>query len=131
MFHYFMFFVFNRIKTKFHVVDPAVEAAQARLDAMRTGRFTASKPKKAPIPVTDKTQLDRSSILDLRSINSKGTAPRRTRPTITTQGIGKSENSVTPLPPPMVSETAYGKFRRIALNYLKLVHKLQNELAYI
>lgn len=29
----------------YQVVDPAVEAAQARLDAMRTGRYIAPKPK--------------------------------------------------------------------------------------
>ena len=31
---------------KYHVVDPAVEAAQARLDAMRKGKSTGSKQKK-------------------------------------------------------------------------------------
>lgn len=32
----------------YQVVDPAVEAAQARLDAMRTGRYVAPKPKRRP-----------------------------------------------------------------------------------
>lgn len=35
----------HRIKVNYQVVDPAVEAAQARLDAMRTGRYLAPKPK--------------------------------------------------------------------------------------
>lgn len=75
-----------------------MEAAQARLDAMRTGRFAASKSKKVTIPISDKTQLDKCSILDYRSMKSNGgrNAPRPA-------ALAKSENAVTPLPPPMVS----------------------------
>lgn len=36
----------HRIKVNYQVVDPAVEAAQARLDAMKTGRYVAPKLKK-------------------------------------------------------------------------------------
>ena len=35
-----------RVKVNYQVVDPAIEAAQARLDAMRTGRYVAPKPKR-------------------------------------------------------------------------------------
>jgi len=97
----------HRIKTKFHVVDPSVEEAQARLDAMRTGRFNNSssssgtKPKKPTFAVSDKAKLEKSSILDYRSVHSTHTSPRRGR------GGGahhppKSDTSMTPLPPPMI-----------------------------
>ena len=33
----------------YQVVDPAVEAAQARLDAMRTGRYVAPKPRQKTV----------------------------------------------------------------------------------
>ncbi|RUS72337.1 hypothetical protein EGW08_019895 [Elysia chlorotica] len=36
----------HKVNVKYHVVDPAVEAAQARLDAMRKGKSTGSKHKK-------------------------------------------------------------------------------------
>ena len=45
---YFMLlilFYFFRVKTKFAIVDPAVEAAHARLIAMRTGRYISSTDK--------------------------------------------------------------------------------------
>ena len=38
-----------RIKVNYQVVDPAVEAAQARLDAMRTGRYVAPKPRQKTV----------------------------------------------------------------------------------
>lgn len=89
------------------MVDPSVEEAQARLDAMRTGRFNNSsssgtKPKKPTFAVSDKAKLEKSSILDYRSVHSTHTSPRRGR------GGGahhppKSDTSMTPLPPPMVS----------------------------
>ena len=40
------------MRTGFHVVDPQVEAAQARLEAMRTGRHL--KIKKPMPPVANK-----------------------------------------------------------------------------
>ena len=43
--NYTPYLFINRIKVNYQVVDPAVEAAQARLDAMRTGRYLAPKPK--------------------------------------------------------------------------------------
>ncbi|KAL4240710.1 hypothetical protein ACF0H5_001501 [Mactra antiquata] len=36
----------HRIKVNYQVVDPAVEAAQARLEAMKTGRYVAPRPKR-------------------------------------------------------------------------------------
>ena len=41
-------FSFSRVRTKFNVVDPAVDAAQKRLDNMRTGRYL--KTKRTPHP---------------------------------------------------------------------------------
>ena len=37
-------------------MDPAVEAAQARLDAMRTGRYVAPKLKRRVIKKEEKTE---------------------------------------------------------------------------
>ncbi|KAF6035447.1 C2orf81 [Bugula neritina] len=85
------------LKTKFFVIDPSVEAAQARLNAMRTGRYTASKPQKGPIPISDKTKLDKTSILDYRSVNSHAMMSGRLN-----QGGTRGGTSVTPLPPPMI-----------------------------
>lgn len=87
-------------------MDPAVEAAQARLDAMRTGRYQAStskQPKKPALTVSDKTKLDKSSILDYRSVNSNTTSPRKGRGGTIGHYTTKSDTSMTPLPPPMVS----------------------------
>lgn len=84
-----------RIKTKFYVVDPAVEAAQNRLDAMRTGRYLAKKTAKKVVP--DKTQLEKSSVLDYRSMKSNVSAAHRSK-----QSGNKNVDPVTPLPPPMV-----------------------------
>lgn len=94
--------IFFRIKTKFFVIDPSVEAAQARLNAMRTGRYTASKPQKGPIPISDKTKLDKTSILDYRSVNSHAMMSGRLN-----QGGTRGGTSVTPLPPPMVSTSCW------------------------
>ena len=105
-----------RIKTKFHVVDPAVEAAQARLDAMRTGRFnntsSSTKPKKPTLAVSDKTKLDKSSILDYRSVHSTHTSPRRGRAG-GAHHPPKSDTSMTPLPPPMVSNHSLNFSKRL------------------
>lgn len=46
----------HRIKVNYQVVDPAVEAAQARLDAMRTGRYLAPKPKQKTQKKKDKEE---------------------------------------------------------------------------
>ena len=35
-----------RVRTGFHIVNPEVEAAQARLEAMRTGRYMPVNNKK-------------------------------------------------------------------------------------
>ncbi|XP_052786317.1 uncharacterized protein C2orf81 homolog [Mya arenaria] len=35
----------HRVKVNYRVIDPAVEAAQARLDSMKTGRYVAPKPR--------------------------------------------------------------------------------------
>lgn len=66
----------HRIKVNYQVVDPAVEAAQARLDAMKTGRYVAPRPK--------------------RKIQKKDE---------TNESISETTSQVpakTPLPPPMI-----------------------------
>lgn len=91
----------SRIKTKYYVVDPAVEAAQARLDAMRTGRYLGARPKKQSMPVTDKTKLDKSSILDYRSVQSDSAVYKRKHSVVVSNK--NLQDPVTSLPPPMVS----------------------------
>ena len=45
-----------RIKVNYQVVDPAVEAAQNRLDAMRTGRYVAPKPRQKTVKKKESEQ---------------------------------------------------------------------------
>lgn len=91
-----------RIKTRYHVVDPETEAAQARLDAMRTGRSLSTKPKKGLLPATDKTKLEQSSILDYRSVKS-GSSVAQSKRKQTGARSSRQSDGVTPLPPPMVN----------------------------
>lgn len=84
---------FCSIKTKFYVVDPAVEAAQARLDAMRTGRYLATKKTTRKPAHEDRKKLDKSS--DYKS--SKSDISR-----VKYNGHEGKPDTVTPLPPPMV-----------------------------
>lgn len=66
----------HRIKVNYQVVDPAVEAAQARLEAMKTGRYVAPRPKRR-VPKKVETS---ESITDVPS----------------------KVSTKTPLPPPMI-----------------------------
>lgn len=84
------------------MVDPETEAAQARLDAMRTGRSISTKPKKSlPAGASDKSKLDQTSILDYRSVRSNETMSQ-TRRKQTGAASTRQTDAVTPLPPPMV-----------------------------
>lgn len=83
------------------MVDPAVEAAQARLDAMRTGRYLGARPKKQSMLVTDKTKLEKSSILDYRSLHSGSVAHKSKHSVVAS--TKNPQDPMTPLPPPMVS----------------------------
>eukprot|EP00916_Digyalum_oweni_P013501 GHVL01022181.1.p1 GENE.GHVL01022181.1~~GHVL01022181.1.p1 ORF type:complete len:460 (+),score=89.71 GHVL01022181.1:226-1605(+) len=73
----------HRVSVKYQVVDPAVEAAQARLEAMRRGRFIAPSQKQA----------------------GKGAKPKRHAPSETNL-LGKSmktrKPTITPLPPSLI-----------------------------
>ncbi|XP_005101588.1 uncharacterized protein C2orf81 homolog isoform X2 [Aplysia californica] len=73
----------HKVNVKYHVVDPAVEAAQARLDAMRKGKSTGSKLRKARPTKTVSTES--------LSTSSKVKQP-------------SSSSSVAPLPPPLIEE---------------------------
>lgn len=86
------------------MVDPETEAAQARLDAMRTGRSLSTKLKKGLPPATDKTKLEQSSILDYRSVKSGSSAAQSKKKQAGAKSTRQSD-AVTPLPPPMVSVT--------------------------
>ena len=52
-----LYLVFS-VRTKYTVVDPAVEAAQAHLQAMRTGKYVSAARKKA---MMSSPRLPRSS----------------------------------------------------------------------
>ncbi|KAH3863581.1 uncharacterized protein LOC127866589 [Dreissena polymorpha] len=67
----------HRVKVNYQVVDPAVEAAQARLDAMRTGRYVAPKPKRK--------QTKKDELTDSVKESNSNQLPAK-----------------TPLPPPMI-----------------------------
>ncbi|PIK34090.1 hypothetical protein BSL78_29089 [Apostichopus japonicus] len=85
----------HRIRTKFTVIDPAVEAAQARLQAMRTGRHYINTP-------SVKQVRDRSA--------QQGTAAMTVRTNVTSVAASSSttrktkdvNDGVTPLPPPLI-----------------------------
>ena len=49
----------------YQVVDPAVEAAQARLDAMRTGRYLAPKLKQK-----NKKKIEKEESLGINRMES-------------------------------------------------------------
>ncbi|GFN86297.1 hypothetical protein PoB_001280300 [Plakobranchus ocellatus] len=77
----------HKVNVKYHVVDPAVEAAQARLDAMRKGKSTGSKVKKVRSMklVASETPL------------STGTSTAKAK-------AMASASKMAPLPPPLIEE---------------------------
>jgi len=72
----------HKVSVAYHVVDPAVEAAQARLDAMRKGKSTGKVRKPRP-----------SKTLSTESLNT----------TTKVKQASQSPN-VAPLPPPLIEE---------------------------
>merc|ERR1712050_85057 len=73
------------VKTKYTLVDPAVEAAQARLEAMRTGRYIAGTSNKKT------TSSLASQSLEEKNLRSSSEKPLS----------DKKKDAVTPLPPPL------------------------------
>lgn len=69
----------HRVKVSYQVVDPAVEAAKARLDAMKTGRYVAPKPKQKAPKKNDKSESTNVAETSSNWLKEK-----------------------TPLPPPMI-----------------------------
>ena len=96
-----------RVKTKALIVDPEVEAAQARLEAMRTGRYIAGAPKEKQqqskdqkAPASSKTAQTRS-----KARTSGTTFSVRTGASMRTDKTNKStvlDGPRSPLPPPLV-----------------------------
>lgn len=84
-----------KVKTGFSVIDPAVEAAQARLEAMRTGRYVAGRLPKPP--TSSRPGAIRRSTLSLRA-NTVGTTASKM---IATSKESKPYD-VVPLPAPMI-----------------------------
>lgn len=72
----------HKVSVKYHVVDPAVEAAQARLDAMRKGKSTGRPRKSRP-----------SKTMSTESLNMTS-KPKQT----------EKAALVAPLPPPLIEE---------------------------
>lgn len=60
----------HRIKVNYQVVDPAVEAAQARLDAMRTGRYVAPKPRQKTVKKKETEDQSAESISSKTSVKA-------------------------------------------------------------
>lgn len=76
----------HRVRTLYRVVDPAVEAAQARLQAMRTGRYVKSAARLVPQPPTS----PRSTVPLKSVLLTHATHPAA--PSV----------DVNPLPPPLI-----------------------------
>lgn len=102
----------HRIKTRYTVVDPAVDEAQARLEAMRTGRYLAMK-KVAKLPVagqpsteshqTERTQHERATVKsDAMSLVSRVSSDRTKFTGMTGTGYRHDRSGPTPLPPPLL-----------------------------
>jgi len=70
----------HKVTVKYHVVDPAVEAAQARLDAMRKGKSTTKVKHKRGV----------------KSIESLQPGGNRKH--------SKTSHKIAPLPPPLIEE---------------------------
>lgn len=80
----------HSVRTKFLVVDPEVEAAQARLEAMRTGRHV---------------QKANSSLVPRPPISPRQQGTSRSRGKGTggaSHQYGRANDGVTPLPPPLI-----------------------------
>ena len=88
----------HRVKVNFRVVDPDIEAAQATLDAMRTGKFIAPGSKqsggKQMLPKPPAQPRSGSS-------NSRSTARNSVKGSHM-QNFGRTRDGVTPLPPPLI-----------------------------
>ncbi|ELU06521.1 hypothetical protein CAPTEDRAFT_218998 [Capitella teleta] len=82
----------HKVRTKFHVIDPEVDAAQKRLDNMRTGRHL--KTKRTPHPPSEKrshTSSTKSNVrnFSLSKASSKGSG-------------GTTQEGMAVLPPPLI-----------------------------
>lgn len=96
----------HKIKTRFNIVDPEVEAAQDRLEAMRTGRYIKKETKQTaqPVPPTSEkgTTFSRSrghmsatSQTVRTGVSSMKTSSKTTK---STRSLGPR----SPLPPPLI-----------------------------
>jgi hypothetical protein len=104
----------HRVKTKFAIVDPAVEAAHARLIAMRTGRYISSTDKgaktstyavKGANDTSDSVRNDPISkgpgqvMASSMTVGSTNTMPLQMRATFESNAVN---GGITPLPPPLI-----------------------------
>ncbi|KAK3761348.1 hypothetical protein RRG08_060916 [Elysia crispata] len=101
----------HKVNVKYHVVDPAVEAAQARLDAMRKGKSTGSKQKKmrsmknniAESVTTVKRDHFNKSILMLGKSSQIDTKSKRGS-SVSKPKSNALSSTMAPLPPPLIEE---------------------------
>lgn len=107
----------HKVSVKYHVVDPAVEAAQARLDAMRKGKSTGSKVKKVRSVRSMVTDSMSTDIPETRPFFKSGTSAPQSRARLKDKPqnrplpkLGTSTSKVkpsaptstmAPLPPPL------------------------------
>ncbi|XP_002734910.1 uncharacterized protein LOC100369816 [Saccoglossus kowalevskii] len=89
----------HRIKTQFSIVDPAVEAAHARLIAMRTGRYRVSQAKSKMTTRTTTTVGGDTIKTNAATTQSVLTLDSSSLPQHTTSF---DQQAVTPLPPPLL-----------------------------
>ncbi|XP_033099614.1 uncharacterized protein C2orf81 homolog [Anneissia japonica] len=108
----------HRVRTKYKIVDPAVEAAHARLIAMRTGRFTKSTQQngsnnKNPTGYFEKPITAHTNVKNFKIDGSRLTAPAVSSMTMASntticsqlkQAYEANTNQaiVTALPPPLI-----------------------------
>lgn len=104
----------HRVRTKFAIVDPAVEAAHARLIAMRTGRYISSTDKalktngftaKSSNEPTEYIRSGQNSkgggqvMASAMTVGSSNTMTMQMRAAYESNAIS---GGITPLPPPLI-----------------------------
>ncbi|KAI0237778.1 hypothetical protein LSAT2_011632 [Lamellibrachia satsuma] len=85
----------RRVKTGFEIIDPVLEESQARLEAMRTGRYMGTlRPRVPPVPEVRKQSGRRYTL----GMVKQGMALQNAA----FSNMTKSKGSITPLPPPLI-----------------------------
>ncbi|XP_071808551.1 uncharacterized protein [Asterias amurensis] len=93
----------HRVKTKFAIVDPAVEAAHARLIAMRTGRYISSTDKASntngSVRNGQNSKTGGNIMASAMTVGSGNTMTTHMRTAFESNTVS---GGITPLPPPLI-----------------------------